>query len=159
MPPGPIAFLYISNASSDSVQLLFVVGGVGEGETTNKQIKLASLLCQGAGRSSSHTTSALSSTVSSPTVGKPYKCNYCGRSYKQQSTLEEHKERCHNYLQSLSTEAQALAGQPGRAVGSFLEELRVGPACCSGKADSSTSSHNHEVSLSKPFRHPFLSTP
>lgn len=46
-------------------------------------------------------------------MGKPYKCNYCGRSYKQQSTLEEHKERCHNYLQSLSTEAQALAGQPG----------------------------------------------
>ncbi|NWW82336.1 IKZF4 protein, partial [Climacteris rufus] len=38
--------------------------------------------------------------VSSPTVGKPYKCNYCGRSYKQQSTLEEHKERCHSYLQS-----------------------------------------------------------
>ncbi|EDL84829.1 rCG42479, isoform CRA_b [Rattus norvegicus] len=52
-------------------------------------------------------------SVSSPTVGKPYKCNYCGRSYKQQSTLEEHKERCHNYLQSLSTDAQTLAGQPG----------------------------------------------
>ncbi|XP_006513675.1 zinc finger protein Eos isoform X2 [Mus musculus] len=52
-------------------------------------------------------------SVSSPTVGKPYKCNYCGRSYKQQSTLEEHKERCHNYLQSLSTDAQALTGQPG----------------------------------------------
>ncbi|NWQ88896.1 IKZF4 protein, partial [Burhinus bistriatus] len=45
--------------------------------------------------------------VSSPTVGKPYKCNYCGRSYKQQSTLEEHKERCHNYLQSLNTEPQS----------------------------------------------------
>uniref|UniRef100_W5L0K3 IKAROS family zinc finger 4 n=1 Tax=Astyanax mexicanus TaxID=7994 RepID=W5L0K3_ASTMX len=27
--------------------------------------------------------------------------NYCGRSYKQQSTLEEHRERCHSYLQSL----------------------------------------------------------
>ncbi|XP_030366385.1 zinc finger protein Eos isoform X1 [Strigops habroptila] len=52
-------------------------------------------------------------SVSSPTVGKPYKCNYCGRSYKQQSTLEEHKERCHNYLQSLNTEPQALASQPG----------------------------------------------
>ncbi|ETE68955.1 Zinc finger protein Eos, partial [Ophiophagus hannah] len=50
---------------------------------------------------------------SSPTVGKPYKCNYCGRSYKQQSTLEEHKERCHNYLQSLNTEPQLLAGQQG----------------------------------------------
>ncbi|XP_009578087.1 PREDICTED: zinc finger protein Eos, partial [Fulmarus glacialis] len=38
-------------------------------------------------------------SVSSPTVGKPYKCNYCGRSYKPQSTLEEHKERCQNYLE------------------------------------------------------------
>lgn len=60
-------------------------------------------------------------------MGKPYKCNYCGRSYKQQSTLEEHKERCHNYLQSLSTEAQALAGQPGGAVGRTMGELRAGP--------------------------------
>ncbi|NWS78981.1 IKZF4 protein, partial [Crotophaga sulcirostris] len=51
--------------------------------------------------------------VSSPTVGKPYKCNYCGRSYKQQSTLEEHKERCHSYLQSLSAEPQPLPGQQG----------------------------------------------
>ncbi|XP_051518986.1 zinc finger protein Eos-like isoform X3 [Myxocyprinus asiaticus] len=42
-----------------------------------------------------------SHTVSSPTVGKHYKCSYCGRSYKQQSTLEEHRERCHSYLQSL----------------------------------------------------------
>ncbi|XP_051946790.1 LOW QUALITY PROTEIN: zinc finger protein Eos-like [Xyrauchen texanus] len=40
-------------------------------------------------------------SVSSPTVGKHYKCSYCGRSYKQQSTLEEHRERCHSYLQSL----------------------------------------------------------
>lgn len=55
--------------------------------------------------------------VSSPTVGKPYKCNYCGRSYKQQSTLEEHKERCHNYLQSLNTEPQSLASQQGQCRG------------------------------------------
>uniref|UniRef100_A0A3P8UQM7 IKAROS family zinc finger 4 n=1 Tax=Cynoglossus semilaevis TaxID=244447 RepID=A0A3P8UQM7_CYNSE len=34
-------------------------------------------------------------------AGKPYKCSYCGRSYKQQSTLEEHRERCHSYEQSL----------------------------------------------------------
>ncbi|XP_039592393.1 DNA-binding protein Ikaros isoform X11 [Polypterus senegalus] len=34
----------------------------------------------------------------SHTVGKPHKCGYCGRSYKQRSSLEEHKERCHNYL-------------------------------------------------------------
>ncbi|NWZ16851.1 IKZF4 protein, partial [Agelaius phoeniceus] len=39
------------------------------------------------------------SPVSSPTVGKPYKCSSCGRSYKQQSSLEEHRERCHGFLQ------------------------------------------------------------
>ncbi|KAE8293462.1 Zinc finger protein Eos Ikaros family zinc finger protein 4 [Larimichthys crocea] len=39
--------------------------------------------------------------VSSPTVGKLFKCSYCSRSYKQQSTLEEHLERCHSYLKSL----------------------------------------------------------
>ncbi|NXF93817.1 IKZF2 protein, partial [Eubucco bourcierii] len=39
------------------------------------------------------------------TLGKPHKCNYCGRSYKQRSSLEEHKERCHNYLQNVSMEA------------------------------------------------------
>ncbi|NWI70034.1 IKZF4 protein, partial [Todus mexicanus] len=63
--------------------------------------------------------------VSSPTVGKPYKCNYCGRSYKQQSTLEEHKERCHNYLQSLNTEAPPSASKQTRA--SFIppgDEMR-----------------------------------
>ncbi|NWZ39514.1 IKZF4 protein, partial [Brachypodius atriceps] len=38
--------------------------------------------------------------VSSPTVGKPYKCSSCGRSYKQQSSLEEHRERCHSFLRS-----------------------------------------------------------
>ncbi|NXU95224.1 IKZF4 protein, partial [Xiphorhynchus elegans] len=61
----------------------------------------------------SHPGSSFPPPVSSPTVGKPYKCNYCGRSYKQQSTLEEHKERCHGYLQSLNPEPQALPGQPG----------------------------------------------
>uniref|UniRef100_A0A673B3T4 IKAROS family zinc finger 2 n=1 Tax=Sphaeramia orbicularis TaxID=375764 RepID=A0A673B3T4_9TELE len=33
--------------------------------------------------------------------GKPHKCNYCGRSYKQRTSLEEHKERCHSYLQGI----------------------------------------------------------
>ncbi|XP_031460452.1 zinc finger protein Helios isoform X8 [Phasianus colchicus] len=42
------------------------------------------------------------------TMGKPHKCNYCGRSYKQRSSLEEHKERCHNYMQNVGMEA---AGQ------------------------------------------------
>lgn len=53
------------------------------------------------------------SPVSSPTVGKPYKCSYCGRSYKQQSTLEEHRERCHSYLQSLETQQPASAQTQG----------------------------------------------
>ncbi|XP_041747283.1 zinc finger protein Eos [Coregonus clupeaformis] len=56
-------------------------------------------------------------SVSSPTVGKSYKCSYCGRSYKQQSTLEEHRERCHSYLQSLETQKPASAHTQG-------EELR-----------------------------------
>lgn len=51
--------------------------------------------------------------VSSPTVGKPYKCNYCGRSYKQQSTLEEHRERCHSYIQSLEAQQPTGAQNPG----------------------------------------------
>ncbi|NXX46421.1 IKZF4 protein, partial [Tricholaema leucomelas] len=61
--------------------------------------------------------------VSSPTVGKPFKCNYCGRSYKQQSTLEEHKERCHSYLQSLSAEPPALPGHQGEE----MRELEMVP--------------------------------
>ncbi|KAF3856441.1 hypothetical protein F7725_017164 [Dissostichus mawsoni] len=54
-----------------------------------------------------------SHTVSSPTVGKPYKCSYCGRSYKQQSTLEEHRERCHSYLQSLESQQPSSAHNTG----------------------------------------------
>lgn len=53
------------------------------------------------------------SPVSSPTVGKPYKCSYCGRSYKQQSTLEEHRERCHSYLQSLESQQPPSAQNTG----------------------------------------------
>uniref|UniRef100_A0A8D2PLY4 IKAROS family zinc finger 4 n=2 Tax=Zosterops TaxID=36298 RepID=A0A8D2PLY4_ZOSLA len=44
------------------------------------------------------------SPVSSPTVGKPYKCSSCGRSYKQQSSLEEHRERCHSFLRGIPSE-------------------------------------------------------
>ncbi|NXD92748.1 IKZF2 protein, partial [Chaetorhynchus papuensis] len=57
---------------------------------------------------SPHTSSFLYHYRPSAAVGKPHKCNYCGRSYKQRSSLEEHKERCHNYLQNVSLEA---AGQ------------------------------------------------
>ncbi|NXT08799.1 IKZF2 protein, partial [Prunella fulvescens] len=57
---------------------------------------------------SPHTSSFLYHYPASAAVGKPHKCNYCGRSYKQRSSLEEHKERCHNYLQNVSLEA---AGQ------------------------------------------------
>ena len=31
---------------------------------------------------------------------KPYKCEFCGSSYKQRSSLEEHKERCRAFLQN-----------------------------------------------------------
>uniref|UniRef100_A0A8C3QU31 IKAROS family zinc finger 4 n=1 Tax=Cyanoderma ruficeps TaxID=181631 RepID=A0A8C3QU31_9PASS len=50
-------------------------------------------------------------SLSSPTVGKPYKCSSCGRSYKQQSSLEEHRERCHSFLRSLPAENPTHAGQ------------------------------------------------
>ncbi|MEQ2187629.1 hypothetical protein GOODEAATRI_006656, partial [Goodea atripinnis] len=45
--------------------------------------------------------------------GKPHKCNFCGRSYKQRTSLEEHKERCHSYL-SLD---------PGANTGSYTGEV------------------------------------
>lgn len=48
-------------------------------------------------------------TVFSP-VGKPHKCGYCGRSYKQRSSLEEHKERCHNYLQTMNISSGLYSG-------------------------------------------------
>lgn len=44
-------------------------------------------------------------------VGKPHKCGYCGRSYKQRSSLEEHKERCHNYLQSMGLPGTLYPGK------------------------------------------------
>ncbi|XP_010829356.1 PREDICTED: DNA-binding protein Ikaros [Bison bison bison] len=44
---------------------------------------------------------ALTGHLRTHSVGKPHKCGYCGRSYKQRSSLEEHKEPCHNYLQSM----------------------------------------------------------
>lgn len=60
----------------------------------------------------------LSFLVTSPTLGKPFKCNYCSRSYKQQSTLEEHLERCHCYLKSQDHQAavstQAAQGNAAR---------------------------------------------
>uniref|UniRef100_A0A8D2PRW5 IKAROS family zinc finger 4 n=1 Tax=Zosterops lateralis melanops TaxID=1220523 RepID=A0A8D2PRW5_ZOSLA len=34
----------------------------------------------------------------------PYKCSSCGRSYKQQSSLEEHRERCHSFLRGIPSE-------------------------------------------------------
>lgn len=46
------------------------------------------------------------------TVGKPHKCAYCGRSYKQRSSLEEHKERCHNYLQYMGLQNNMYTGWP-----------------------------------------------
>lgn len=39
-------------------------------------------------------------SLSMLSVEKPYKCEFCGRSYKQRSSLEEHKERCRTFLQS-----------------------------------------------------------
>ncbi|XP_030822941.1 zinc finger protein Eos isoform X1 [Camarhynchus parvulus] len=59
-------------------------------------------------------------SVSSPTVGKPYKCSSCGRSYKQQSSLEEHRERCHGFLQR---ESPAQTGEEIRELDMVPEAL------------------------------------
>lgn len=48
--------------------------------------------------------------MSSLLVGKPHKCSYCGRSYKQRTSLEEHKERCHNYLQGIGLDPTVNTG-------------------------------------------------
>ncbi|XP_068854854.1 zinc finger protein Eos-like [Aphelocoma coerulescens] len=62
-------------------------------------------------------------SVSSPTVGKPYKCSSCGRSYKQQSSLEEHRERCHSFLRSLPAENPAQPGEEIRELDMVPEAL------------------------------------
>lgn len=53
--------------------------------------------------------------VSSQSGGKAFKCSYCSRSYKQQSTLEDHQERCHSYLKSRQAAVvrQAAPGNTG----------------------------------------------
>ncbi|XP_067372505.1 zinc finger protein Helios isoform X5 [Channa argus] len=56
-----------------------------------------------------------------PNVGKPHKCNYCGRSYKQRTSLEEHKERCHSYLQGIGLDHTANSGT---YTGEFPKEPR-----------------------------------
>ncbi|XP_019735321.1 zinc finger protein Aiolos-like isoform X3 [Hippocampus comes] len=49
----------------------------------------------------------------SHTVEKPFKCNLCSRSYKQRSSLEEHRERCHVYVHSKAP-AEKDASHPSR---------------------------------------------
>ncbi|MBN3296408.1 IKZF2 protein, partial [Amia calva] len=64
-------------------------------------------------------------------MGKPHKCNYCGRSYKQRTSLEEHKERCHNYLQSVNMDSAAQTGQhqgdTGKEQQPMLEGMPLAP--------------------------------
>ncbi|XP_041567479.2 zinc finger protein Eos isoform X4 [Taeniopygia guttata] len=59
-------------------------------------------------------------SVSSPVVGKPHKCSSCGRSYKQQSSLEEHRERCHGHRHRRSP---APAGEEIRELDMVPEAL------------------------------------
>lgn len=56
-------------------------------------------------------------------VGKPHKCGYCGRSYKQRSSLEEHKERCHNYLESMGLPGTMYPGKHGGSLLSWTPPL------------------------------------
>ncbi|XP_053944534.1 zinc finger protein Aiolos isoform X7 [Cuculus canorus] len=65
----------------------------------------------------------------SHTVEKPYKCEFCGRSYKQRSSLEEHKERCRTYLQNTgvcetaSVEARHIKAEMGSERALVLDRL------------------------------------
>ncbi|XP_063034921.1 zinc finger protein Aiolos isoform X4 [Melospiza melodia melodia] len=65
----------------------------------------------------------------SHTVEKPYKCEFCGRSYKQRSSLEEHKERCRTYLQNAgmceaaSVEARHIKAEMGTERALVLDRL------------------------------------
>ncbi|XP_021233817.1 zinc finger protein Aiolos isoform X2 [Numida meleagris] len=65
----------------------------------------------------------------SHTVEKPYKCEFCGRSYKQRSSLEEHKERCRTYLQSsggcepANVEARHIKAEMGTERALVLDRL------------------------------------
>ncbi|KAM6043042.1 zinc finger protein Aiolos isoform 8-T8 [Theristicus caerulescens] len=62
-------------------------------------------------------------------VEKPYKCEFCGRSYKQRSSLEEHKERCRTYLQNAgmceaaSVEARHIKAEMGSERALVLDRL------------------------------------
>ncbi|XP_010215592.1 PREDICTED: zinc finger protein Aiolos-like, partial [Tinamus guttatus] len=65
----------------------------------------------------------------SHTVEKPYKCEFCGRSYKQRSSLEEHKERCRTYLQNAgvcetaNVEARHMKAEMGSERALVLDRL------------------------------------
>uniref|UniRef100_A0A8C7A932 IKAROS family zinc finger 3 n=1 Tax=Neovison vison TaxID=452646 RepID=A0A8C7A932_NEOVI len=65
----------------------------------------------------------------SHTVEKPYKCEFCGRSYKQRSSLEEHKERCRTFLQNTdlgetaSAEARHIKAEMGSERALVLDRL------------------------------------
>ncbi|XP_037056603.1 zinc finger protein Aiolos isoform X4 [Peromyscus leucopus] len=65
----------------------------------------------------------------SHTVEKPYKCEFCGRSYKQRSSLEEHKERCRTFLQNsdlgdaASVEARHIKAEMGSERALVLDRL------------------------------------
>ncbi|XP_038854553.1 zinc finger protein 143 [Salvelinus fontinalis] len=47
---------------------------------------------------------------------KPYNCNYCGKTYKQISTLAMHKRTAHNDTEPIEEEQQAYFEQPTDAI-------------------------------------------
>uniref|UniRef100_A0A8C7T0Z8 Zinc finger protein 143b n=1 Tax=Oncorhynchus mykiss TaxID=8022 RepID=A0A8C7T0Z8_ONCMY len=84
---------------------------------------------------------------------KPYNCNYCGKTYKQISTLAMHKRTAHNDTEPIEEEHQAYFEQPTDAIDdpevtytsvvevedSFLEQVSVGTPEVLGQ--------QHQVSL------------
>ncbi|KAJ8415183.1 hypothetical protein AAFF_G00008810 [Aldrovandia affinis] len=65
---------------------------------------------------------ALTGHLRTHSVGKPHKCNFCGRSYKQRASLEEHKDRCHSYIQRLNMDSAQDSGPYQAAEGSPKEQ-------------------------------------
>lgn len=80
-------------------------------------------------------------------VGKPHKCGYCGRSYKQRSSLEEHKERCHNYLQTMGLPGTLYPGKRR----SRTRGLDPGPARLPSRPPGPSGPPTHAHSERMPF--------
>ncbi|XP_029607539.1 zinc finger protein 143 isoform X1 [Salmo trutta] len=92
---------------------------------------------------------------------KPYNCNYCGKTYKQISTLAMHKRTAHNDTEPIEEEQQAYFEQPTDAIDdpevtytsvvevedSGSEQVSVGTPEVLGQQHQVSLGQQHQVSL------------